>query len=57
MTTKRSENYYRQPVRILTRLANGRSRMRLSGYDAIKRAREAGTLLGAWSTSTGKPLA
>jgi hypothetical protein len=53
----RSAQYHRQPVRILTRLPNGKTRSRLSGYGAIARAKAAGTLIGAWSTSTGRSIA
>jgi hypothetical protein len=46
-----------KPVRICVRFASGKRRMWKTGYDAIKRYRALGQLIGAWSTSTGKVLA
>jgi len=56
MSTSMLRQYYRRPVRIMIRTRTG-YRTRYCWYDAIARAREAGVLVAAWSTSTGKALA
>ena len=46
-------DYYKQPVRVMYRTTRGNV-MRLGGYGLIACMRDAGRLIAAWSTSTGK---
>lgn len=46
-----------QPVRIRIKCADGVNRTYYCGYGRIKKYRDTGRLIGAWSTSTGKPVA
>ena len=45
--------YYRQPCRVMYSTKRGNV-VRFGGYGLIKRMRESGRLIAAWSTSTGK---
>lgn len=45
--------YYQQPCRVTYKTMRG-SVTRYGGYGLIARMEEAGRLIGAWSTSTGK---
>ena len=47
--------YYKQPARVMYRTKRG-TVMRLGGYGLIARMRDAGRLIAAWSTSTGKEI-
>jgi hypothetical protein len=53
----KNESYYKRPVRIYFKTKTGKKITRLFYYNEIEKKRKAGTLLGAWSTSTGKSLA
>ena len=57
MKTIATNNYWSSPCRVMYRIAGGRTRTTLGGYDLIKRMRESGRLIRAWSTSTGTVIA
>ena len=56
-TTRNMNKYYDAPCRVMYRITSGRTRTTLGGYDLIKRMRDSGRLIRAWSTSTGTVIA
>jgi hypothetical protein len=55
--TRNMNKYYESPCRVMYRIAGGRTRSTLGSYDLIKRMRDSGRLIRAWSTSTGSTIA
>jgi hypothetical protein len=55
--TRNINKYYDSPCRVMYRIAGGKHRTTLGGYDLIKRMKDSGRLIRAWSASTGSVIA